>query len=285
MSEAAIPSTPSKQPASAPAKKRLRSPSYPFVNLKRAIELAAKLWDAEKRHSVTIPIVCGHWGLSTKSSAGLLSVAALKKFGLLVEEGAGTNRTVRLSDFGLEIVKNKDVPEELERFAKNAALKPEIHRDLWMNFRDASDASMIRHLVFDLKFNDKAAPSVVEVYRETIAFAKLTASDTVENTDDGDEPQESETPPMPALASTATPAKPLPAYGGGPSPLTVSLPTHLVVAEKANMTRQYRAPLDEENDVEIRFFGSEFGVPQLEQLADFVEYIKKGLQRKSTPKE
>jgi hypothetical protein len=186
---------PSEPPATDPAKssKRHRSPSYPFVDLKRAVELARIMWEKEKRHPASIPVVCGHWNLSTKSSAGVLSVAALKKFGFLTEEGGGDSRTVRLSDFGLEIIKNLEVPEELQKLLKAAALKPQIHRELWNTHREASDASIRRHLVFDLKFNDNSADAVVKEYRSTIAFAKLTGSDTVADTPSEEEEENTDT--------------------------------------------------------------------------------------------
>lgn len=54
-----------------------------------------------------------------------------------------------------------------------------------------------------------------------------------------------------------------------------------VKLEKTNLTRELRLPLDEDNDVEIRFFGQTFGMEQLESLADVVDLLKKNMARKS----
>lgn len=171
------------------SKKRQRSPSYPFINLERAIKLANTLWEKERRHPATIPVVCGHWELSAKSSAGILSVAALKKFGLLIEEGSGEQRTVRLSDFALDVIKFADVPEDFSKLIKYAALKPDLHLDLWNFHREASDASIRRYLVFDRKFNEAVVDAVIKEYRDTLAFAKITPSDTFDDTATGSDPE------------------------------------------------------------------------------------------------
>lgn len=61
----------------------------------------------------------------------------------------------------------------------------------------------------------------------------------------------------------------------------MAIPQIPMATEHANLTREYRVPLDDENDAEIRFFGSEFGIRQIEALSDFVDFIKKQLERKA----
>jgi hypothetical protein len=173
-------------------KQRHRSPAYPFINLEQAVRLMEIIWEKEKRHPVTIPVVSVHWNYGAKSSTGVLSVAALKKFGLLDEEGTGGNRTVKLSEFAIELIKFAGVPEERAKRLKIAAIKPELHRDLWTAHRDASDASIRRFLVFDRKFNENTVDTVIKEYRDTISFAKLTDSDTIPDIQD-QEPESEKT--------------------------------------------------------------------------------------------
>lgn len=199
-------------PSTAQDKKpRLRSPSYPFVNLEQAVKLAEVVWEKEKRHPATIAVVAVHWDFGSKSSTGALSVAALKKFGLLDEEGSGGNRTVKLSDFAIDLIKNADVPEERAKLLKIAALKPDLHRTLWTSHKDASDASIRRFLVFDRKFNEGVVDSVIKEYRDTVAFAKLTESDIIPDTNND---SHAEPPPKSGnnvIPQTATTSKPNPA--------------------------------------------------------------------------
>ena len=174
-------------PPSEQKKKKQRSPSYPYLNLEESLKFAKTLWEKEKRHPASIPVVVQHWNYGAKSSAGLLSIAALKKFGLLIEEGSGTQRTVRLSDFALEIIKHEDSPDERAKLLKIAALKPDIHRELWESHREASDSNIRRYLVFDRKFNETAADALIEEFKDTITFAKLSAEDIVEDSSTPDE--------------------------------------------------------------------------------------------------
>src|SRR5947209_17094268 len=84
-----------------PKKKRERSPAYPSISLREAMERVQTLWQNEKRNAVPIPVAASHWGYAAKSSGAFQTISALKKFGLLTDEGSGNRRNVRLSDAAL----------------------------------------------------------------------------------------------------------------------------------------------------------------------------------------
>ena len=65
------------------AKKRTRSPAYPYVNLEAAITRAKEFYDKEQRNSANINIAAKHWGFVDGSSSGQQTVAALMSFGLM----------------------------------------------------------------------------------------------------------------------------------------------------------------------------------------------------------
>jgi hypothetical protein len=178
---------PVSSPPRPPKAKKARSPSYPFINLEQAVKFAKILWEKEKREAALIPVVAAHWGYAPKSSGGILSASALKKYGLALEESTGDRRMIRLSDLALDIIRHEDSLAERAPLLKKAALNPEIHRDLWETKRDSSDASIHKYLEFDKKFTSAAANSVIKVYRDTISFAKLTDSDSVANTEQPEE--------------------------------------------------------------------------------------------------
>lgn len=262
--------SPSQPSETTPPKKKLRSPSYPYLDLSEATRLAKILWEKEKRHPAPVSVVAVHWNYGAKSSTGLLAVAALKKFGLLDEEGSGDQRTVKLSDFALDIIKHEDSPDEISKLLKAAALKPEIHRDLWENHREASDANIKRVLIFDKKFNDASVDSVIKEYRDTIAFAKLTSADTLANTDDQN--QEENQQPVEPVTTTRT------------EPPITNLSTANVITRPhaANVTRGFTFPLDDENEVELKFLGTAFGLEQLDALSDVIDFLKTRFKRKRT---
>jgi hypothetical protein len=165
-------------------RKKHRSPAYPAIGLKLAIERAEQFYEHERRNAASLLSAASHWGYGLKSSGLLTTVAALKSFGLLDElEGAtGTSRTVKLSDLGLRIVLDKR-PDSQERSAaiKQAALLPKIHSALWIKYNGnlPSDVELRHRLIFDWKFNDNIVEDFIREFRNTISFAKLSESDNI----------------------------------------------------------------------------------------------------------
>lgn len=204
-------------------KKRERSPSYPFLSLREAVACATTLWEHEKRNAVPIPVAASHWGYAAKSSGAFQTIAALKQFGLLTDEGSGEKRHIRLSDSALAILREEHASEQWLSHIKSAALRPAIHRELWNRFKtEASDKNIQTYLVFDRHFAESGAQALIKEYRDTIQFAQLSESDTIstspeQTNGDGGEitmVQTAELPPKPAtggqLASVREFAVPLP---------------------------------------------------------------------------
>lgn len=167
-------------------KRKQRSPSYPGIGLEAAIERARILHEQEGRNPAPINAVLQHWGYSSKSGAGMVAVAALKKFGLLVDEGRGTDRKARVSNLGRAIILDgrEDSPERDDAI-RRAALSPDIHRELWNKYSGTlpSDATLRHFLRFEKGFTDSAADELIAQFRETVSFAQLSPSDTVSDGD------------------------------------------------------------------------------------------------------
>src|SRR5882724_11881835 len=85
-------------------KRKHRSPSYPYLNLQEAINMANELYKKESRHKIPVEVAIADLGYSPTSGSGLRVLAALLNFGLLSEEGASEGRKVGLSDLGKSIV-------------------------------------------------------------------------------------------------------------------------------------------------------------------------------------
>jgi hypothetical protein len=172
-------------------KKRQRSPSYPAFNLETCIEKVRIVRHREGTHAAPLEAVVGHWGYGTKSSSGLLMVAAMKKFGLLIEVDSGKARHVRVSETALKIILDER-EDSTERFAliRDAALKPEMHRDLWDRYGKnmPSDGTIRTYLRLEKGFTDAAAEQFIGEYKETISFAGLLNGDIIPKEGSGQSP-------------------------------------------------------------------------------------------------
>ncbi|HEY4356411.1 MAG TPA: hypothetical protein VGN16_11735 [Acidobacteriaceae bacterium] len=167
----------------APAKsKKHRSPTYPSINLQQAIKRAAEFYAAEGRNPASFRAAVKHWDYSEKSSGALLTASAVKSFGLLDELDSSGGRTFQISALGLKIVADKR-PESPERDTaiREAALRPKIHAEIWRRYNGQlpSDAELQFRLENDWHFNLNAINPLIRELRDTIAFAKLKASDKV----------------------------------------------------------------------------------------------------------
>ena len=165
-----------------PKAARLRSPSYPGIDLESAIKRAQEFYDQEKRNAANAEIAVKHWGFKPTSGGGFVVIAALKAFGLVSDTGSGKSRKIQLTDLALRIILDKrpDSPER-DSAIKQAALMPKIHASLWTKYRSnlPSDENLKHELIFERKFNENTVGDFIKEYRDTIKFAKLADSDSI----------------------------------------------------------------------------------------------------------
>ncbi|HEX6205734.1 MAG TPA: hypothetical protein VFZ29_08000 [Solirubrobacterales bacterium] len=170
--------------------KRHRSPSYPAIDLGKAVSRAEALYQHEGKYPAPVDAILAHWGYSGMNGRASRQLAAVKKFGLIDDEGSKTSRQVRLTDLGLRIVM-PDSPERSEGL-RAAAMKPAIHQELREKFSDGlpSDRNVRWYLVSERGFSEIAAKELITEYRATLRFAGLDGTTenggTVEANDDSD---------------------------------------------------------------------------------------------------
>jgi hypothetical protein len=167
--------TDTSQPSAAKRPKH-RSPSYPAIDLKTAIAQTRKLQNEIGNHAAMLPAAVKAWGFSAKSSNGLLTVAALKKYGLLEDSGKGAARQVQISRFGQELLFFGEDTSEWLGMVRQAALKPTIHAALWKKYGPVlppSDSVMTHFLIFERLFSEPAANDALRQFRATVNFARL----------------------------------------------------------------------------------------------------------------
>lgn len=179
-------------------RKKFRSPSYPAIGLAAAIDRASDLYEVEGRSPTPVGVAVQHWGYAIKSSGGLQTVAALKKFGLLGDEGSGEARKVSLTDLALDIILDEREGSSERRAAiQQAALSPPIHRQLWDRHGAAlpSDRNLRYELTRELHFGEAAADELIREFRQTLDFAGLGKGDVADTLSDSP-PDKSENPPV-----------------------------------------------------------------------------------------
>ena len=162
---------------------KTRSPRYPAISLKDAVERVTKIYNEDYQNPIPRAVIASHMGFASLHGKALGILSALGKFGLL--EGRGDNSHV--SDLAVAVIAHP--PGEPERVAalQEAAAKPDLFSALGVRFPDgkASDQA-IRSYLLTQKFIPTAADLAIRSYRETIEFVAEEASDY------DDEPQSAE---------------------------------------------------------------------------------------------
>lgn len=158
----------------APSRRKGRSPSYPGINLETAVQRARQLYAQERQHATSVGTITQHWGYKSLNGPGAVTLAALKKFGLITDEGTGPDRRASVTDLAVEILENPSV-EARKTAIQRAALNPSIHRDLWEKYGPSlpSDLNLRWELTRDRGFTETGAAEFIPEYRDTLAYAQL----------------------------------------------------------------------------------------------------------------
>jgi len=152
---------------------KTRSPSYPSISLKEAVERAVLIYNADYQNPIPRAVAAGHMGYQSLNGKSLGVLSALLKFGLL--EGRGDD--TRVSDLTVTIAAYPTGTRERYEAVKSAASRPELFAELDDRFKGgmASDQA-IRSYLITQKFIPAAADAAIRAYRETKQFVSSQAS-------------------------------------------------------------------------------------------------------------
>ena len=166
-----------------------RSPSFPGISLKTAVERAQAIWDRYKQFPQPVKTYTDAWNYkSPKTGPASVTFAAMRKYGLVSVAGNGDDRTASLTDLAVDILMKPDHLAELQ----HAALLPPIHKETWERFgTDVPTADALRYeFVRQRGFTDTGLNDFLREYRETITYAQLSSSVTFDGEDSDDEPED-----------------------------------------------------------------------------------------------
>jgi hypothetical protein len=155
-----------------------RSPSFPFISLRKAVQRAQAFFDSHRKEPTRLTALASTWAYSPSSSGLLQTIAAMKQFGLLEDSGSGVDRKLQISDLARTILADLR-PGAKEGAIAEAAQKPKIIAEYlpkWVPNRP-SDAHCVSELVFDRGFAEIGAKAFLKVFDDTIAYARLGESD------------------------------------------------------------------------------------------------------------
>ena len=200
-------------------RKRERSPNYPQIGFRTALEHARKIYDADKRHPMRQELAAKHLGYAGLTGRSIPVLSALRKFGLLEPTDDGH---VRISNEAHAVfVMPSDDPDRAELIRK-LAFRPPIFQELFSEFRIGSgglpsDANLQTHLQLKRGFIAEAAASLIASLKETI---EVLGSATAGAEPSGTEEAAPSEQPSVGVGSPRDPiAKP-----SAPSPLQTSTP-------------------------------------------------------------
>ena len=153
---------------------KVRSPSYPSISLKEAIEKVTSIYEQNYQSPVPRHVAAELMGYGSLNGKSLGVLAALSKYGLI--EGRGDD--TRVSDVALAIIAHEPGTPERALAIADAAARPELFAEIDARFSGgkASNAA-VRSWLMTQKFIPAAAEAVVRAYRET---KQLVANEPVE---------------------------------------------------------------------------------------------------------
>lgn len=155
---------------------RVRSPSFPYIGLSKAVERARMLFKSAKRFEVRVEDAAVDWGLGPKSSSTLQTVATLLAYGLIESRTTPEGRKIKVSDSAWRILEDQRSGVK-EQLLAEAAMKPDqfqIYAAKW-RLSDGDrpdDTHATSQLKFDDGYTEEAARRFLRVFDEAISFAR-----------------------------------------------------------------------------------------------------------------
>jgi hypothetical protein len=159
-------------------KKRHRSPSYPAVGLREAVERVRSMYQKGGKAGAPPKIAAVHIGFQTPHGQAMSVLAALKKFGLLEEAKDRLVPTQR----AIEILHLPENDARRAQALKEAALDPPIYKELAEQHRTTglpADDVLQSELKTYRDFNPNAVASFVKDFKDSLEFAGLSENGTL----------------------------------------------------------------------------------------------------------
>jgi phage FluMu protein Com len=153
-------------------KARHRSPNYPAVSLRDAVDRVRKLYEKDGKAGAPPELAAVHIGFASAHGQAMAALAALKKFGLVET----VNGRLAPSQRAIEVLNLPEADLRRLQALKDAALSPAIYSDLAKAYCKTgfpSDDTLQSELVTYKGFNRSAVAGFVKDFKDTLDFAGL----------------------------------------------------------------------------------------------------------------
>lgn len=160
------------QPIASEKKKRQRSPNYPTVGLREAVDRTKRFVKDNGKAGAMPAIAAKLIGFASAHGQAYSVLSALKKFGLLEERDGRVFPTQR----GMEVTSLPEADPRRLKAIRDAAISPAIYAELLEQHKDTNlpnDEALAGELVTYKGFNPNGVREFLKAFRETIEFAGL----------------------------------------------------------------------------------------------------------------
>lgn len=153
--------------------KRVRSPNYPAISLRDALEKTSALYKNLHTHAGPREVIVKAMGYASLNGSSMSAISALHKYGLL--EGRGDE--IKISDRAMRIL-HPETKDERALAIKEAASDPALFVELDDRFPGAvPNEDLLRNYLLRRNFASGAVSQVILSYRETKEFVKAESGD------------------------------------------------------------------------------------------------------------
>lgn len=160
-----------------------RSPAYPSIDLKNAIDLSAKLFDIFSEYEFSREVATEKLGIG-KNSTSFRKIAALVQYGLLVRGG----NSYKITPLAKDIALSTDEPTKQKHLSK-AVQKPKIYSQLIIENKGKALPVGLDNRLRQLEYSKEGAKSLAGLFRHSIEFAGLLKNGIVVSSPDESVPE------------------------------------------------------------------------------------------------
>src|SRR6056297_283146 len=146
---------------------RIRSPGYPNVPLRDAVEFARKIHDKDYTHPVSREVAATHMGFSGVTGSSDRAMSALMHYGLARKAGKGE---LQLTDTAVDIL-HPDSDSGRRYALREAGFSPALFQEMRKKFPNQlpSEETINTHLIRQ-GFAQRAVGPAGRAYMETCRF-------------------------------------------------------------------------------------------------------------------
>jgi hypothetical protein len=145
---------------------------FPFINLAKALERAKAIYENDKGgKGLKMPVAFAAWSYSDKSSGGFQTVAALKSYGLLADEGSKDDRAVKLTPEARQYFQT-EIDEDKSRLLSRFASRPTLMAHLLDHWDGGlvDDPVARTYLKTGIGLNEQSARSALGIYKDNLSL-------------------------------------------------------------------------------------------------------------------